>query len=207
LPREGGFGTMGNFPRTMQKVSNPFPREALVKTKSVLPVFMSVLFLTLSVAPGRRRPPNRSRSGMPTSRRRHLPCVQMERWAKEVEKRTHGKVKVQTFRGGTLLAAKNIFDGVISGMADIGNFRDELSAGPVPRLRGRGPSDGLHERPRREPNPVRPDREVQAEGVRAGQAAHALHLPPTNFMTKTPVKSLADLKGWNCGSPGRTPRS
>jgi len=26
-----------------------------------------------------------------------FPCVQMERWAKEVEKRTNGKVKVQTF--------------------------------------------------------------------------------------------------------------
>ena len=46
-----------------------------------------------------------------------FPCVQMERWAKEVEKRTNGKVKVQTFPGGTLLPAKNIFDGVLSGMA------------------------------------------------------------------------------------------
>src|SRR5512136_38374 len=51
-----------------------------------------------------------------------FPCVQMERWAKEVEKRTNGKVKVQTFPGGTLLPAKNIFDGVIAGTADIGNF-------------------------------------------------------------------------------------
>lgn len=51
-----------------------------------------------------------------------FPSVQMERWAKEVEKRTNGKVKVQTFPGGTLLPAKNIFDGVISGVADIGNF-------------------------------------------------------------------------------------
>src|SRR5512136_585728 len=51
-----------------------------------------------------------------------FPCVQMERWAKEVEKRTNGEVKIQTFPGGTLLPAKNIFDGVISGTADIGNF-------------------------------------------------------------------------------------
>jgi len=49
-----------------------------------------------------------------------FPCVQMERWVKEVEKRTNGKVKVQTFPGGTLLPAKNIFDGVITGTADIG---------------------------------------------------------------------------------------
>ncbi len=51
---------------------------------------------------------------------RSFPAAQMERWAKEVEKRTHGKVKVNTYPGGTLLGAKNMFDGVISGVADIG---------------------------------------------------------------------------------------
>ena len=46
--------------------------------------------------------------------------VQMLRWAKEVEKRTGGKVKIKTFPGGSLLGAKNMLDGVISGQADIG---------------------------------------------------------------------------------------
>ena len=32
-----------------------------------------------------------------------FPCVQMERWAKEIEKRTNGQVKINTFPGGTLL--------------------------------------------------------------------------------------------------------
>ena len=45
-----------------------------------------------------------------------FPCVQMERWAKEVEKRTNSKVKVHTFPGGTLVSAKNMFDGVVSGI-------------------------------------------------------------------------------------------
>ncbi|HWI41601.1 MAG TPA: C4-dicarboxylate ABC transporter substrate-binding protein, partial [Verrucomicrobiae bacterium] len=61
-----------------------------------------------------------------------FPCVQMERWAKEVEARTHGKVKVQTFPGGTLLPAKNIFEGVVSGMADIGNFAMSYQPGRFP---------------------------------------------------------------------------
>ena len=51
-----------------------------------------------------------------------FPCVQMERWKTEAEKRTNGKVAVQTFPGGTLLPAKNIFDGVMAGTTDIGNF-------------------------------------------------------------------------------------
>jgi TRAP-type C4-dicarboxylate transport system substrate-binding protein len=49
-----------------------------------------------------------------------FPCVQMERWKTEVEKRTNGKVAVKTFPGGTLLDAKNMMDGVIAGTADIG---------------------------------------------------------------------------------------
>lgn len=49
-----------------------------------------------------------------------FPCVQMERWVKEVEKRTNGKVKIKTFPGGTLLGAKPMFDGVVKGVADIG---------------------------------------------------------------------------------------
>ena len=47
--------------------------------------------------------------------------VQMMRWVKEVEKRTGGKVKIKTFPGGSLLGAKNMLDGVVSGQADIGS--------------------------------------------------------------------------------------
>src|SRR5512133_4291513 len=61
-----------------------------------------------------------------------FPCVQMERWAKEVEKRTNGQVKINTFPGGTLLPAKNIFDGVIAGTADIGNFAMSYQPGRFP---------------------------------------------------------------------------
>ncbi len=65
-----------------------------------------------------------------------FPCVQMERWAKEVEKRTNGAVKVTTFPGGTLLGAKNMFDGVVSGMADIGCFCPPYMPGRFPLMEG-----------------------------------------------------------------------
>jgi len=38
-----------------------------------------------------------------------FPCVQMERWKVEVEKRTNGQVKINTFPGGTLLGAKGMW--------------------------------------------------------------------------------------------------
>ncbi len=49
-----------------------------------------------------------------------FPCVQMERWKTEVQKRTNGKVQIDTFPGGTLLDAKGMIDGVIAGQANIG---------------------------------------------------------------------------------------
>jgi len=55
-----------------------------------------------------------------------FPCVQMERWKTEVEKRTQGKVKVDTYPGGTLLGAKNMFDGVAAG--------PQILATPVPLI-------------------------------------------------------------------------
>jgi TRAP-type C4-dicarboxylate transport system substrate-binding protein len=61
-----------------------------------------------------------------------FPCVQMEHWKTEVEKRTGGKVKINTYPGGTLLGAKDIFDGVIAGTADIGNFAMSYQPGRFP---------------------------------------------------------------------------
>ncbi|MHB8867988.1 MAG: TRAP transporter substrate-binding protein [Thermoleophilia bacterium] len=50
----------------------------------------------------------------------NFPGRQMMWWAEEVSKRTNGQVEVQTFPGGTLLTAKNMYDGVLQGVADIG---------------------------------------------------------------------------------------
>ncbi|MGC5626927.1 TRAP transporter substrate-binding protein [Georgenia sp. Z1344] len=45
---------------------------------------------------------------------------QMEEWATLVEERTEGRVEVETFPGGTLLGAGDIYDGVTEGVVDVG---------------------------------------------------------------------------------------
>ncbi|MCJ7783471.1 MAG: C4-dicarboxylate ABC transporter substrate-binding protein, partial [Desulfobacterales bacterium] len=65
-----------------------------------------------------------------------FPCVQMEEWKKEVEKRTGGKVAIQTFPGSTLLNPKNMFEGVISGTADIGCLAMSYQPGRFPLSEG-----------------------------------------------------------------------
>jgi TRAP-type transport system periplasmic protein len=65
-----------------------------------------------------------------------FPGRQMERWAELVTERTNGQVQVETFPGGTLLAAPDIYDGVIQGVADIGLGSPGYDVGRFPLLSG-----------------------------------------------------------------------
>jgi len=50
----------------------------------------------------------------------HIQSKLADAWCKEVEKRTKGKVKVQYFPGQTLTKAKQMYDGTVQGMSDLG---------------------------------------------------------------------------------------
>jgi TRAP-type C4-dicarboxylate transport system substrate-binding protein len=50
----------------------------------------------------------------------HKNTILANEWAKEVEKRTQGRVKITLFPGGTLTPADKCYDGVVKGISDIG---------------------------------------------------------------------------------------
>jgi TRAP-type C4-dicarboxylate transport system substrate-binding protein len=50
----------------------------------------------------------------------HKHTVLAGQWAKEVEKRTNGRVKITLFPGGTLTTAPTCYDGVVKGISGIG---------------------------------------------------------------------------------------
>jgi len=50
----------------------------------------------------------------------HTHSVLIDQWAKELEKRTDGRVKVRQFAGNTLTTANQTYDGVVKGITDIG---------------------------------------------------------------------------------------
>jgi TRAP-type C4-dicarboxylate transport system substrate-binding protein len=124
-----------------------------------------------------------------------FPCVQMERWKTEVEKRTGGKVAIQTFPGSTLLDAKNMMDGVISGTADIGCLCMAYQPGRFIVTNATGLPLNF------------PDAKVASlvlwdlhlkynpEEFSKVKALTMFTCAPSNIMSKKPVKSLADLKG------------
>ncbi len=50
----------------------------------------------------------------------HAQSVLIDQWAKELEKRTDGRVKVRQFAGNTLTPANQTYDAVVKGITDIG---------------------------------------------------------------------------------------
>jgi TRAP-type C4-dicarboxylate transport system substrate-binding protein len=131
-----------------------------------------------------------------------FPCIQMERWVKEVEKRTNGQVKTNTFPGGTLLAAKNIFDGVISGTADIGNFAMSYQPGAFPVSEAVDLPLGFPNA--RVASLVLYDL-IDKYKPKEFEKVKILTLftcPPADFMTSKPVRTLNDLKGMELAVAG-----
>ncbi|MFO7568506.1 MAG: TRAP transporter substrate-binding protein [Smithellaceae bacterium] len=57
-----------------------------------------------------------------------------EAWAKEIEKRTDGKVKINIFAGGSLTPADQCYDGVVKGISDIGMSLFAYTRGRFPLM-------------------------------------------------------------------------
>ena len=124
-----------------------------------------------------------------------FPSVQMERWADEVEKRTQGKVKIRTFPGGTLLGAKNMLEGVTAGTADIGNFAMSYQPGRFPVAEAVDLYHGFTSAKVASLVLLDLVDKYQPEEFEKVKILTLFTCPPTNLMTKSPVKSLQELKG------------
>jgi TRAP-type C4-dicarboxylate transport system substrate-binding protein len=131
-----------------------------------------------------------------------FPCVQMERWKKEVEARTNGKVQVNTFPGGTLLKAKAIMDGVIAGTADIGNLCMAYQPGRFTVTNATSLPLGI-------PNAKVGSlalwdlwEKYQPEEFAGVKVLAMFTTAPTNIMSKVPVRTLDDLQGLDLRASG-----
>lgn len=136
-----------------------------------------------------------------------FPGMQMQFWADELEKRTDGKVTVNTFPGGSLLSASNMLDGVLNGVADIGLTTTSYEPARFPLLNLIGDFSGI---------------EVNAEV--ASQVAYQLvqEFPleqfdleefkvitvftaePGYLQTRNQVSTLEDLAGMEIRVPGES---
>ena len=131
-----------------------------------------------------------------------FPCVQMERWKAEVEARTGGRVKIRTYPGGTLLGAKEIYDGVVGGTADIGNFAMSYQPGRFPVSEA---ADLPHFFPSSKVASVKLAKLLAQENpaeFAEVKLLTAFTCPPGVIMSAAPVAEVTDLRHANLRSSG-----
>ena len=133
-----------------------------------------------------------------------FPAVQMDKWAEEVEKRTDGKVKINTFPGGSLLTAENMYDGVANGLADIGLSSTTYEPGRFPLL-------AISDMPSGYPNAkVASDviselvNEYPPEAFKDFKIITTFAAEPAYIQSQKPIESLEDLKGKQLRISGAT---
>ncbi|MDM8516273.1 TRAP transporter substrate-binding protein DctP [Desulfobacterales bacterium HSG16] len=127
---------------------------------------------------------------------------QMERWKQQVEKKSYGTLAIKTYPGGKLLKALETMDGVISGKADIGVV--VMAYEPA-----RFPVTNAVSLPINIPNARvgslvlwKLYNKYKPKSFKDVQVIGMFTTPPINLMTKTPVRSLADIKGMSIRAAG-----
>jgi len=123
-------------------------------------------------------------------------------WAKEIEKRTEGKVQISVFPGGTLTKAPQCYDGVVKGISDLGFSLFAYT-------RGRFPVMAAVDLPMGYPNGKVAGRVTQefAKMFTPKELSDVkvlyLHAHgPGLLHTKKPVKKLEDIKGMKIRATG-----
>jgi TRAP-type C4-dicarboxylate transport system substrate-binding protein len=132
----------------------------------------------------------------------HGQCKAGIAWAKQIEQRTNGQVKITVFPGGALTKANQCFDGVVKGITDIG-----MSC--FAYTRGRFPVMEAADLPLGYPNGLAASRIVNAfyHQIKPAELSDVqvmyLHAHgPGLLHTKKPVQKLEDLRKMKIRSTG-----
>ncbi|MFG6667868.1 TRAP transporter substrate-binding protein [Halomonas sp. HNIBRBA4712] len=134
-----------------------------------------------------------------------FPAVQMERWATLLNERTDGQVTVNTFPGGTLLSAANMYDGVLNGVVDIGLSATSYEPGRFPLINLVGSLTGIGANSQAASQALFDlISEFPAEdtGLDEFKVITAFTSEPGYLHTQAPVTSLEQLEGQEIRVPG-----
>ena len=77
----------------------------------------------------------------------HPVTITFEQWSKDIEKATSGRVKSKMYIGGSILTEAQLYDGILTGIADVGQFLPAFTPGRFNvleafELPGNGPGSG-----------------------------------------------------------------
>jgi TRAP-type C4-dicarboxylate transport system substrate-binding protein len=163
-------------------------RKKIILTMTVL--FLAAVFASPAAMAGTIKLSYANFPPAPT-----FPCVQMERWKVEVEKRTGGKVQINTFPGGTLLGAKDMFDGVMAGQADIGCSSMAYQPGRFIVTNASALPVGIPDARTGSLALLDLYNKYKPESFSKMKVLAMFTTAPSNIMSKVPIRTLKDIKG------------
>jgi TRAP-type C4-dicarboxylate transport system substrate-binding protein len=135
----------------------------------------------------------------------HIQSKLAEQWCKEVGKRTNGEVTIKYFFGGTLVKAPQTYDAVVTGLADIGMTVLAYTKGRFPVMEAvdlpMGYSSGVQAT--KVANAVLNKFNPKEFSDTKVMFVHA-HGPGLIHTRKTPIHSMADLKGLKIRGTGNS---
>jgi TRAP-type C4-dicarboxylate transport system substrate-binding protein len=132
----------------------------------------------------------------------HIQCKTAEAWAREVEARSGGRLKITIYPGGSLTKAPQCYEGVINGISDIGMSCFAYTRGRFPLLEGLDLPLGY-------PNGAIASR-LATDMARKYQPkeldnTHLLYIHahgPGILASKKPVRTMAEMKGLKVRATG-----
>lgn len=132
----------------------------------------------------------------------HIQCKMAEDFAAEILDRTDGRVKITVYSGGTLTKAEQVYDGVVSGISDMGMSCFAYTRGQFPLLEGLDLPLGY-------PNGMTATR-IATEMVKRFNPAevqdtHVLYVHahgPGILASKRPVRILEEMQGLKVRATG-----
>lgn len=157
-----------------------------------------LLFVVAGTAEARTQTLNYSIFFPPT----HGQALAAADWAKEIEKRSEGAIRINLFPGGTLTTARQTYDGVVQGISDLGMSCFAYTPGRFPVMEALDLPMGY-------PDGMTATR-VANEFVRAMNPAELADVKvllihahgPGLLHTKRPVRTLDEIRGLKIRSTG-----
>jgi TRAP-type C4-dicarboxylate transport system substrate-binding protein len=131
-----------------------------------------------------------------------FPGKQMAHWASEVAKKTGGKVAVKTFPAGTLLGAREMYDGVAKGVADIGLGAPSYDPGRFPLTSGVSLPVGFRNATVASRTLWALTHEIKPKEFEGFKIIAMFTTEPGYIQSRSAVASLDDLKGMKLRAAG-----
>ena len=133
---------------------------------------------------------------------RTFPGRQMTHWAEQLGKRTGGKVAVKTFPGSTLLGAREMYDGVTKGVADIGLGAPSYDPGRFPLTSGVSLPMGFTSATVASRTLWELTKEFNPKEYENFKVIAMFTTEPGYIQSRAPVRNAADLKGMKLRAAG-----